>query len=740
MPLRERAPRNTKTVKKKSKTSPRSRQVQQRTNALRRRRGLKGGARVCTKCTANKKCDLHSETRLAKLGYKPALKQPLRQPNVAVQSSAVVLPNPVVQRQVIGVDEEDESPAKRARRRRPAADIDSDDKEDKGKQPQRRGSVCDADEFATNHATFMNKYLTKGSEYPSGEQQKTIAACILMISTKALTKAANDINTTQTDWKRRCMSGDARTLAQLRGMLDVVEGTRPDQDTLLLGKYNGHKTQNGLSRHVCLCGNSQLKRFVLIRAKGSHKHSWRDASCCVLSGITCAANLFAPNLQSNRQCSHARPGSRSATSAVPSGSSDKYSATLEDVVCRAQSTGSVKSSNAQPPLANTSSPPKQAPKVQKHSPKKLSPNKSGSSGSGTTTSGRSPKSSPNKRSSSGSRTPEKESGGSGTSERGKGGGGGGSGTSGRGGGGSTSSERKSEKGIGSIYFNLPTEKALQVRFDPKYLSKVRENTLSEINPDFEVVLKDARKQYTTKSVPSCVHVKFHAVLPVVKLGKFAMTMWHALDGKFAFNGVQQRNSMALVLPSDKHIRELLEDKEFIASASNAVIVAIPNKRDFLSTAIMKEMFPQANVCSVHGRNPAAKKNVTSDVFGLKDKNLSLVYCYDRSFETARDALSHTGRNYINSAGYVTDADVAQQPRLSVVLVTMETLRHYYTKNTKKKDGPFFDVVFVAPGALSETDEVEQWFDCNLKRKPKYDPRSLMLCTFASNKATNNSRQ
>jgi hypothetical protein len=71
---------------------------------------------------------------------------------------------------------------------------------------------------------------------------------------------------------------------------------------------------------------------------------------------------------------------------------------------------------------------------------------------------------------------------------------------------------------------------------------------------------------------------------------------------------------------------------------------------------------------------------------------------------------------------------------------METLRHYYTKKTNKKDGPFFDVVFVAPGALSETDEVEQWFDCNLKRKPKYDPRSLMLCTFASNKATNNSRQ
>jgi hypothetical protein len=116
--------------------------------------------------------------------------------------------------------------------------------------------------------------------------------------------------------------------------------------------------------------------------------------------------------------------------------------------------------------------------------------------------------------------------------------------------------------------NLPTEKALQVRFDPKYLSKVRENTLSEINPDFEVVLKDARKEYTTKSVPSCVHVKFHAVLPVVKLGKFAMTMWHALDGKFAFNGVQQRNSMALVLPSDKHIRELLEDKEFIASVDS----------------------------------------------------------------------------------------------------------------------------------------------------------------------------
>ena len=90
--------------------------------------------------------------------------------------------------------------------------------------------------------------------------------------------------------------------------------------------------------------------------------------------------------------------------------------------------------------------------------------------------------------------------------------------------------------------------------------------------------------------------------------------------------------------------------------------------------------------------------------------------------------NHTLRNFANSTNYITEPDAAKQPRLSVVLVTMETLNHYAKRNDKK-NWPFFDIVFVAPGASFAKNKVGKWFDCNLTRKPKYDPRSLMLCTF-----------
>ena len=243
---------------------------------------------------------------------------------------------------------------------------------------------------------------------------------------------------------------------------------------------------------------------------------------------------------------------------------------------------------------------------------------------------------------------------------------------------------------------------------------------------FRSVLSDARKELFRKNVASCVHVVFPKP-PGSVLAILPQQMWNALNGMFALNHIQQRNSVALVLPSDKDIRDLLENKHFVSSASNATVVAIPSKRDFLKPDVTRTMFPGASPCKVFMRR--GNMHPRADVFGLKRDDVSLVYYADNV-----TGPNHFPEHFTNSTNYVTDADPKKQPQVSVVLITMESLRKYQ-KHARKQDGPFFDLVFVAPEASNGNDQVAKWVDCDLQRRSKYEPRSLVLCTFESSTAT-----